>query len=372
MGYRRRGYWRDDPPSQPPLKPWEREYPHQYVCKDCHTAWDCNHASNFTALLICSRCGLAKECVRCKRYQPKRKDGRKGLHNSEMPLKWRRTGRWLCLSCRPEHEFVKRAGARLMVCEKCWGAGEECHFYYPDPVEVWLRRWARLGARTNLLFGMKFDIVTIFPSFFESFKQEALIARAQAKKLISINTHFLRDYADDERGTIDGRPYGGGAGMVLLFDPIYKAVKKIKKSKKTKVIVFNPKGKKFDQAMARKFAKLDQLILICGRYEGIDERVMSEIADEEVSIGDYVLFGGEVPAMVVMEAVTRLIPGAVAKEESTANESFSDGANLEHPHYTRPEVISIGKKKLRVPKVLLSGDHKKIAEWRKKNSRLTS
>lgn len=216
---------------------------------------------------------------------------------------------------------------------------------------------------------MKFDVVTIFPDFFESFKKEALIARAQAKKLISIKTHNLRDYADDERGTIDGRPYGGGAGMVFLFQPIYKALKKIKKSKKAKVIVFNPKGKKFDQAMAKNWSKLDQLIMICGRYEGIDERVIQELADEEISIGDYVLFGGEVPAMVVMEAVTRLIPGAVAKEESTANESFSDGVNLEHPHYTRPEVIKMGKKKLRVPKILLSGDHKKIAEWRAKNSR---
>lgn len=225
---------------------------------------------------------------------------------------------------------------------------------------------------------MKFDIITIFPNFFDSFQGEALIARAQAKKLISIKTHSLRDYADDERGTIDGRPYGGGAGMVLLFDPIYKAVKKIKKATlrqvqgglKTKVIVFNPKGKKFDQAMARKWAKLDQIIMICGRYEGIDERVMTEIADEEISIGDYVLFGGEVPAMIVMEAVTRLIPGAVAKEESTINESFSEGSNLEHPQYTRPEVITLGKKKLRVPKVLLSGNHKDINEWRKKKSQI--
>ncbi len=200
-----------------------------------------------------------------------------------------------------------------------------------------------------------------------------MIARAQAKKLISIRTHQLRDYADDERRTIDGRPYGGGAGMVLLFEPIRKALSKLKtrNSKlKTKIIVFNPKGKKFNQEMARKWSKLDQLIMVCGRYEGIDERVMTELADEEVSIGDYVLFGGEVPAMVVMEAVTRLIPGAVAKEESTLNESFSEGTNLEHPQYTRPEVITLGKKKIRVPKVLLSGNHKDINEWRKKKSQI--
>lgn len=227
---------------------------------------------------------------------------------------------------------------------------------------------------------MKFDIITIFPNFFDSFQGEALIARAQAKNLISIKTHSLRDYADDERGTIDGRPYGGGAGMVLLFEPIRKAVQKTySKSKKTKVIVFNPKGKKFTQEMARKWAKLDQIIMICGRYEGIDERVMTELADEEISIGDYVLFGGETPAMVVMEAVTRMIPGAIGKQESIENESFKEAKGLakkqltkfiEYPHYTRPEVITLGKKKLRVPKVLLSGNHKEIDAWREKNSRI--
>jgi tRNA (guanine37-N1)-methyltransferase len=225
---------------------------------------------------------------------------------------------------------------------------------------------------------MKFDIITIFPSFFDSFKTEALISRAQKKNLISINTHYLRDFADDKRGTVDDRPYGGGAGMVLMFEPIYKAIKSIKKKKKNKIIVFNPKGKKFDQSMAREWAKLDQVIMVCGRYEGIDERVMEEIADEEISIGDYVLFGGEVPAMVVMESITRLLPGAIGKQESFENESFKDAGDmgqaqltkyLEYPHYTRPEVIKVGKKKLAVPDVLLSGDHKKIEEWRKEKSK---
>ncbi len=230
---------------------------------------------------------------------------------------------------------------------------------------------------------MKFDILTIFPTFFDSFKNEALISRAQKKKLISITTYNLRDYADDTRGTVDGRPYGGGAGMVLLFSPIYKAVKKIKSKVKSpkskiKVIVFNPKGKKFTQEMARNWSKLDNLIMICGRYEGIDERVMTEIADEEISIGDYVLFGGEVPAMVVMEAITRLLPGAIGKQESLKNESFNDAGEmgkeqltkfLEYPHYTRPEVLEYKGKKYRVPKVLLSGDHKKIEEWRKSKSK---
>ena len=225
---------------------------------------------------------------------------------------------------------------------------------------------------------MQFDILTIFPNFFESFKNEALISRAQKKKLVSINAHNIRDFAGDERGTVDDRPYGGGAGMVLMFEPIYKTIKNIKKKKKSKIIVFNPKGKKFTQAMAREWSNLDQLIMVCGRYEGIDERVITELADEEISIGDYVLFGGEVPAMVVMEAVARLLPGAIGKQESLQDESFKDAGEIgqeqlsqfiEYPHYTRPEEVKMGKKKLPVPDVLLSGDHKKIEEWRRNNSR---
>lgn len=227
---------------------------------------------------------------------------------------------------------------------------------------------------------MKFDIITIFPKFFESFTTEALIKRAQKNKLISINAHNLRDFADDTRGTVDDRPYGGGAGMVLMFAPLYKAIKKIKlkaktpkgslRDKKTKVIVFNPKGKLFTQAMAREWSKLDQLVMVCGRYEGVDERVITELADEEISIGDYVLFGGEVPAMVVMEAVTRLLPGALGNSESPLTESFSEKAERrEHPHYTRPEVVKIKNKKVTVPEVLLSGDHKKIEEWRRDQSK---
>lgn len=232
---------------------------------------------------------------------------------------------------------------------------------------------------------MKFDILTIFPKFFESFKTEALILRAQKKELVDINIHNLRDFADDKRGTVDDRPYGGGAGMVLMFQPIYKAVEKIKskvkgKSKKlkTKVIVFNPKGKKFTQAMAREWGKLDQLVMICGRYEGIDERVMTDVADEEISIGDYVLFGGEVPAMVVMEAITRLLPGAIGAQESLKDESFNDAGEMgkeqltkfiEYPHYTRPEIVVVKKRKIKVPDVLLSGDHKKIEEWRREQSK---
>ena len=217
---------------------------------------------------------------------------------------------------------------------------------------------------------MKFEIITIFPDFFQSFTRNALLARAIKKKIIKITAHNLRKFTRDHHQTVDGRPYGGGAGMVMLVEPIGKAVKALTRTgrgRKTRVILFSAKGKKLTQAKARAWSKLDQLIFICGRYEGIDERVAQHIADEEVSIGDYVLFGGEVPAMVVMEAVSRLLPGAVGKSESVQNESFSQGI-LEHPHYTRPEALKIKGKMRRVPKVLLSGNHKLISEWRKKNS----
>lgn len=220
---------------------------------------------------------------------------------------------------------------------------------------------------------MKFDIITIFPDLFKGFISESLLARAQKKKLITIKTHDLRKWTDDKHKTVDGRPYGGGAGMVLKIEPIWKVVQSLKskvKSKKSKVrtVLLSAKGKTFTQKDAQRLSKYNQIIFICGRYEGVDERVAKYVADEEVSIGNYVLFGGEVPAMVIIEAVSRLIPGVVAKEESVKNESFTKNTPKEHPHYTRPEVFILNGKKLRVPPVLLSGDHKKIEEWRKKYS----
>src|SRR3990167_1323657 len=228
---------------------------------------------------------------------------------------------------------------------------------------------------------MKFDIITIFPDLFKGFVSESLLARAQKKKLIKINLHNLRKWTDDNHKTVDGRPYGGGAGMVLKIEPIWKAVQFLKRKaksvkRKTRTILLSAKGKTFDQKKAQQLAKYDQLIFICGRYEGVDERVAKYVADEEISIGNYVLFGGEVASMVVIEAVSRLIPGVVAKSESVKNESFSDkeAKGKEYPQYTRPEEFRPklkGKnKKLKVwkvPGVLLSGDHKKIDEWRKKN-----
>jgi len=238
---------------------------------------------------------------------------------------------------------------------------------------------------------MKFNIITIFPEIFDSYFSESIIKRAQKRGLIKIKTHNLRDCTNDKHKSVDDKPYGGGPGMVMMVEPIFKAISALKKfeirnpksetnlkskfsKSKTRVILFSPKGKKFDQAMAKRFSKLDNLIMICGRYEGVDERVAKYIADEEVSIGDYVLTGGEIPAMIVVDAVTRLIPGVIAKE-SLNEESFSfkkekalANENYEYPQYTRPEVfLPAGRHggKWSVPKVLLSGDHKKIEEWRK-------
>ncbi|MEX2090675.1 MAG: tRNA (guanosine(37)-N1)-methyltransferase TrmD [Candidatus Paceibacterota bacterium] len=221
---------------------------------------------------------------------------------------------------------------------------------------------------------MRFDIITIFPNLFDGFLSESLLARAQKKKIIKIGVHNLRKWTIDNHKTVDDRPYGGGAGMLLKIEPIFRAVKSLKlkvKNKRSRVILLSAKGKTFTQKDARRLAKYDQLVFICGRYEGVDERVAKHVADEEISVGNYVLFGGEVPAMVIIEATSRLIPGVIAKPESIKYESFSDkGAKIkEYVQYTRPEVFVLNGKKLKVPKVLLSGDHKKIAEWRKQRSK---
>ena len=234
---------------------------------------------------------------------------------------------------------------------------------------------------------MRFDIITIFPDLFKNFSNESLLARAQKKRLLSIKAHNLRKWTSDKHKTVDDRPYSGGAGMILKIEPIFKSALSIKnqvlrknKKTKTRVILLAANGKTFTQKDAKRLAKYDQLTFVCGRYEGVDERVAKYIADEEVSIGNYVLFGGEIPAMVIIEAVSRLIAGVVAKEESIKNESFSDkeARVKEYPQYTRPEVfvpktsskykvLSIKEKKWRVPKVLLSGDHKKIECWRREH-----
>ncbi len=220
---------------------------------------------------------------------------------------------------------------------------------------------------------MQFDIITIFPEIFDSYLKESLIARAQKKKLIKINIHNLRKWTTDRHQTVDDRPFGGGLGMVLKIEPIYKAVKEIKKSAgwRTKTILFTPRGKKFNQRMAYQFSKLDQLILVCGRYEGVDERVAKYIADLELSIGDYDLMGGELPAMLTIETVARLIPGILGKEQLLKERITKEKGFVEYPQYTRPEVFS-PKKGLKwpVPKILLSGNHRKIEDWRRKHQKI--
>src|SRR3989344_4556244 len=214
---------------------------------------------------------------------------------------------------------------------------------------------------------MRFDIITIFPKILESYFQESLLKKAQDKGLIKIVSHNLRDFTVDKHRKVDDTPYGGGPGMVLKTEPIYKAVQFLKskvKSQKSKVrvILFSLRGKKFDQRAAHRLAKYDQLIFICGRYEGVDERVATDVADEELAIGDFVLSGGELPAAVVIEAVARLIPGMLGKRQSLEELKGS------YPVYTKPEVVKLkvkGQKSkvLKVPKVLLSGNHKKIYLW---------
>jgi tRNA (guanine37-N1)-methyltransferase len=221
---------------------------------------------------------------------------------------------------------------------------------------------------------IKFDIITILPEIFTSYLGESLIARAQAKKLIKINIHNLRKWTTDAHKTVDDRPFGGGLGMVLKVEPIYKAVKEIKnknKKFKSKIILFTPRGKKFDQKLANKLSKLDQIIFICGRYEGVDQRVAEKIADMEISIGDYDLMGGELPAMICIESISRLMPGVLGKPQLLKERITKSGGFIEYAQYTRPEIFETkDKKKWKVPKVLLSGDHKKIEDWKSKHGKV--
>jgi tRNA (guanine37-N1)-methyltransferase len=216
---------------------------------------------------------------------------------------------------------------------------------------------------------LKFDIITIFPEIFNSYLKESFIKKAQEKGKIKINIHNLRKFTKDRHKSVDDRPYGGGLGMVLKVEPILRAIKKIKKSasQRTKIILFTPRGKKFNQKTAFQLSKLNRIIMICGRYEGVDERVAKYIADTELSIGDYDLMGGELPAMVVIETVSRLIPGVLGKPELLKERITKEKGFIEYPQYTRPEVFSPKKGVYwRVPKVLISGHHKKIEGWRRK------
>ncbi len=210
-----------------------------------------------------------------------------------------------------------------------------------------------------------FDVITIFPDLIESYFSEGVISRAAKAGIIEVKAHDLRQWTEDKHKTVDGKPFSGGPGMVLKIEPIYKAVQSLIskiEDKKSKILLTSARGKKFTQSKAKEYTKVDQLIIICGRYEGVDERVAKYIVDESISLGDYVLSGGELAALAVIEATARLVPGVLGNEESSENALF--------PQYTRPEVFTtIEGKKLSVPKVLLSGNHKEIQEWRRKHAR---
>jgi tRNA (guanine37-N1)-methyltransferase len=208
---------------------------------------------------------------------------------------------------------------------------------------------------------MRIDIVTIFPKMFAPVLGASIIKRAQEKKKVRIFVHDLREYTLDRHRKVDDRPFGGGSGMVLNAQPIFRAVKAIKKkAKASRVILLGPQGQKLTQKIVKRVSGYKNIILICGHYEGVDERVAEFCADEEISIGDYILTGGELAAMVLADAVIRLLPGVLGDKNSLNFESF-EGNLLEYPHYTRP--ASLGR--LKVPEVLLTGDHKKIEAWRK-------
>ena len=209
---------------------------------------------------------------------------------------------------------------------------------------------------------MRIDIITIFPRMFEPVLNESIVKRAQNKRKVKIYIHNLRDYSQDKHKKVDDRPFGGGSGMVMRPEPIFRAVEDIKlkaKIKKSKVILLCPQGERLSQKVLTRFAKYEHLILICGHYEGIDERVRQYLVDEEISIGDYVLTGGELPAMVLVDCLVRLIPGVLGDKNSLNFESFA-GNLLEYPHYTRPA----NYRRMKAPAILLSGNHKKIAQWR--------
>lgn len=211
----------------------------------------------------------------------------------------------------------------------------------------------------------RFDVITIFPEVIAPYAEASILGRAQKNGLISIAAHNLRDWAMDKHHKVDDSPYGGGPGMVMKVEPFDGAVKAVKaKGKKARVIVTSASGKPFTQQDAIRLAKYDQLIFLCGRYEGIDGRVEEHLADEAFSIGNYVLTGGELPALVMIDAIARNVPGVLGAKESLAQESHGEEGLLEYPQYTKPEVY----KKWNVPEVLLSGDHKKIEKWRYENS----
>jgi len=209
---------------------------------------------------------------------------------------------------------------------------------------------------------MKIDVLTLFPNMFSGPLDESIVQRARENGLIELKIHNLRAYTHDLHQTVDDRPFGGGAGMLLKPEPLFEALEALT-NEESHVIFLTPSGRKFNQAIARGISSREHIVLVCGSYEGFDERILQVWANEELSIGDYVLTNGALPAMVVIDVVTRLLPGALGKDESSHEESFSANC-LEYPHYTRPAVF----RGMKVPEVLLSGHHARIAQWRSEQS----
>jgi tRNA (guanine37-N1)-methyltransferase len=207
---------------------------------------------------------------------------------------------------------------------------------------------------------MRIDVLTIFPAIIEGPLRESLLGKAIEAGILEVRVHDIRDHAMGKHRKVDDEPFGGGPGMVMMADPVFRAVEALGEGRK-RVILLSPAGRRLDQALVRELSAEPWLVLVSGRYEGVDERVVEELPAEEVSIGDYVLSGGELPALVVIEAVSRLVPGVVGTEGSLARESFEEGL-LDHPHYTRPQEY----RGIRVPDVLVSGDHGRIEEWRRR------
>jgi len=211
---------------------------------------------------------------------------------------------------------------------------------------------------------MKIDVLTLFPGMFAGPLDESIVKRARQAGVLELGIHNLRDWTHDRHKTVDDRPFGGGPGMLLKPEPVFEAVEQLAGGQ-TQVVLLCPQGRRFNQAIARELAQLEHLLLVCGSYEGFDERIREALADDELSIGDFVLTNGALPAMVVVDAVTRLLPGALGHDESASDESFSRGM-LEYPHYTRPAEF----RGMKVPDVLLSGNHAEIERWRKEQARL--
>jgi tRNA (guanine37-N1)-methyltransferase len=211
---------------------------------------------------------------------------------------------------------------------------------------------------------MKIDVLTLFPAMFAGPLDESIIKRARQRGILDLKIHDLRDWTHDQRRTVDDRPFGGGPGMLLKPEPLFEAIESLQREK-TRVVLFSPAGRKFDQGIARELAQQEDLLFITGHYEGLDERVREALVDEELSIGDYVLTNGALPAMVVVDAVTRLLPGVLGDDGSSLDESFSHGL-LEYPQYTRPAEF----RGMKVPEVLLSGNHAEIEKWRREQAKL--